>query len=108
MNARDKSARQLEPANRGKFFRDLEMRTILANPKIVSSSDFYVRIRAFDGELPVNIDVERAAIDNVAGVSPSSNEFRWRIVETNLRQLVAVAESRHIQGAVTEGSSLGG
>ena len=65
------------------------MRTILANAKIVSSSDFYVRIRAFDGDLPVNIDIERAALDAVSEGVGLSNDFRWRLVEANLKLFVA-------------------
>jgi hypothetical protein len=84
------------------------MRTILANAKFVSSSDFYVRIRALDGDLPVNIDIERAALDSVSEGVGLSNDFRWRLVEANLKLFVALAESRYIQGAATEGKGLGG
>jgi hypothetical protein len=83
------------------------MRTVLTAPRVVSSHDFYVRVRATDDELPVNIDIECAAIDGMIGgfLTPGA---RWRIVERNLFTLLAVAESRYIVGPVEEAESLGG
>lgn len=45
------------------------MRAILTGPRVVSSHDFYVRVRASDNELPVNIDIDIdcAAIDGMVG-----------------------------------------
>jgi len=85
----------------------LKMRAILTNAKVVSSTDFYVRIRAFDGELPVNINVESGAIDSRAG-QPTSNAARRRIVEHNLQVFVGIAEGLCIRGAATLGEGLGG
>jgi hypothetical protein len=83
------------------------MRTVLTAPRVVSSHDFYVRVRAADDELPVNIDIECAAIDGVVG-GFLSHEARWRIVENNLFALLAVAESNYIRGGVEEADGLGG
>lgn len=83
------------------------MRVILTDAKVVSSTDFYVRIRAFDGELPVNINIERPAIDSRAGRG-TSGAFRWRLVEQNLQVFVGIAEGLCIRGATTSGEGLGG
>src|SRR5271165_639838 len=52
--------------------------------QIVSSSDLSVRLRTFDGEFPVNVVVERSAIDDRFGLSSSSKQLRRDIVEANL------------------------
>jgi hypothetical protein len=85
----------------------IEMRTILSGPRIVSSNDYFVRVRATDAELPVSIDIECAAIDALIG-GFLSRETRWRIVESNLLALLTVAELRYISGAADEGETLGG
>jgi hypothetical protein len=85
----------------------IEMRTILTGPRIVSSNDFFVRVRASDTELPVSIDIECAAIDGMIG-SFLSRETRWRIVESNLLALLTIAELRYIAGAANEAETLGG
>ncbi len=85
----------------------LEMRTILTVPRVVSSNDFFVRVRAADAELPVSIDIECAAIDGMIGRF-LNHESRWRIVESNLLALMAFAESRYISGAADEAETLGG
>jgi hypothetical protein len=83
------------------------MRTILTGPRVVSSHDFFVRVRAADNDLPVTIDIECAAIDGIIG-GYLSHETRWHIVENNLMALLAAAESRYIAGAAEEGETLGG
>jgi hypothetical protein len=83
------------------------MRTIFTNPRVVSSNEFFVRIRASQGDLPVNIDIESAAIDSRAGRVLCVNK-RWQVAAANLRLLVSVAECRYIQGASSEGVTLGG
>lgn len=84
------------------------MRTALTAPRVVSSHDFYVRVRASDAdEVPVNIDIQCAAIDGMRGgfLSP---ETRWRVVDKNLLSLLAVAENQYIAGGADEAETLGG
>jgi hypothetical protein len=85
------------------------LRTILTAPRVVSSHDFFVRVRAddADAEVPVNIDIECAAIDGMIG-GFLSRETRWRIVENNLLPLLAIAESCYLGGGVREAETLGG
>jgi len=83
------------------------MRTIFTDPRVVSSNDFFVRIRASQGELAVNIDIESAAVDCRVGRVLSVDE-RWQVTAANLRLFVSIAECQYIQGASSDGVTLGG
>jgi hypothetical protein len=85
------------------------MSSALEPLQVVSSSQLSVWLRSYDGELPVQVVVERSAIDDYFGLSGSTNEFRRKIVEANLEQIMAIAAERHRRRMWTEGqSNIGG
>jgi transcriptional regulator with XRE-family HTH domain len=73
--------------------------------QIVSSSDMSVRLRTHDGELPINVVVERSAIEDHLQLSGSTAEVRRQIIEANLAVVTAIATDRHRRRMWSEGQS---
>jgi hypothetical protein len=61
----------------------------------VSTSQNSVRFRSFDGEFPVVVHIERAAIDDYFGLGNSTAEQRKAIEEANLAKITEIAKARH-------------
>ncbi len=81
------------------------MRSGLEPLQIVSSSQLSVRLRTFDGELPVNVVIERSAIDDRFALSTSTPQLRRDIVEANLEPIATIVSERHRRRMWTEGQS---
>ena len=81
------------------------MLSTLESLQIVSSSDLSVRLRTFDGEFPVNVVVERSAIDDRFGLSASTKQLRRDIVAANLETIAKIAAERHRRRMWSEGQS---
>lgn len=80
----------------------------LEDAKIVKSTASAVRIKARDGETPVNVLVEGSALDGHFGLSGSSPEVHRRIVEANFREIMRIADQCYRAGDWSEGFALGG
>ena len=75
--------------------------------RIVSSSDLSVRLRTSDGSLPVNVVVERSAIDDYFRLSASTKHLRRDIIEFNLGAIEGLAIERYRRREYTTGQLSG-
>jgi DNA-binding XRE family transcriptional regulator len=85
--------------------KDETMESYFQSLRFVSSSIASVRLQTFDGELPVTIVIEREAINDHFGLSATTDQQRWEIVEANLGTITAIAVDRHQRRIWTEGAS---
>lgn len=84
------------------------MSSILEPFEVLGSTVLHVRLRTYDGELPVNVAVERSAIDNHFQLSRSLAEFRQKIVQVNLAAITAIASEHHRRRMWTEHEGIRG
>jgi transcriptional regulator with XRE-family HTH domain len=85
--------------------KEVGMESYFQPMRFVSTSIASVRLQTFDGELPVNVVINREAINDYFGLAATTDQQRWEIVEANLGTITALAVDRHRRRIWTEGSS---
>lgn len=83
------------------------METELDPLTIISSSQLAVRLRTSDRQQPINVVVERSAIDDYFRLSASTDQQRWDIIQANLPAISKIANERYRQKTYTMGQSVG-
>jgi hypothetical protein len=75
--------------------------------RLTSSSQFSVRLGTTDGEVPIEVVIERKAIDNYFHLRATSPARRKLLVEAKLPAITRIVEKRHARREWVEGQRYG-